>query len=669
MAIVKMSRFNLMAFAADRPQLLTALQSLADVHFADLTALSPGSASAGAEAETPADNRAPHWFELPGVTSDYQGEQLTAIRERVERYRACTKWLLDVQPKAKGLAAFNSALPEVEYGICEARAAALDLEPVCERLAEIKAGLDAARENIRTAKEHNQQLRRYEKLDVSFDQLRRVRCCDIAVGFLPKRWRQAFEAAAAEWALTYIEVLSVDEKSVYLLVMSEQSETPAVQEALRLNGFTRETFPSDQTPDRMMAANISRIEAAEAAVRAYEAELLELSDHYLDDFKLMVASETNAAVRCESQQCFLRTERTVVIEGYVPAELSERLRAAVEAACGQRFDLQIEVVERDDERVLDVPVKLANNALVRPFESIISTYSTPRYNELDPTPLMMPWYCLCFGMMMGDLGYGLVMLLFTTVALKCFKLKRSARSFVRFFQILSLPTIIAGACFGSFFSTSFPSLINPTEQYMEMLMISVIIGFVMLMTGLGIKAYMCIRDGDPIAAVYDVLFWYMILFGAVGMGLSMAGLVAAAVGGIGSAVMVLGIIGVWLFSARDEKKLFPRLAWGFYNVYGVSSWIGDLVSYTRIAALGLSGAFIGYAINLIAGNLMGSVVGYIGAWVILLLFHAFNLFLSGLSGYVHTMRLAYVEFFGKFFEGGGIAFRRFRAEPEYLDVR
>lgn len=649
MAIVEMSRFNLTAFAADRPQLLKALQSLADVHFTDLTA--------------------PQLLELPGVTSDYQGEQLTAIRERVERYRAATGWLLAAQPKARGLAALNTALPELPYDVCEARASALDLDPVCDRLTAIKSGMAAAQESIRAAKEQNQQLRCYEKLDVSFDQLRRVRSCDIAVGFLPKRWRPAFESAAAGWALTYVEVLSVDEKSVYLLVMSEQSETPAVQEALRLNGFTREVFPADQTPVEVMASNLRRIEAAEAAVRDYEAELLALSERYLDDFKLMLASETNAAVRAESQACFLRTERTVAIEGYVPAALSDRLTAAVESACGLRFDLQIEVVARDDDRVLDVPVKLANHALVQPFESIISTYSTPRYNELDPTPLMMPWYCLCFGMMVGDLGYGLVMLLLTTVALKCFKLKRSARSFIRFFQILSIPTIVAGACFGSFFSMSFPSLINPTEQYMEMLMISVIIGFVMLMTGLGIKAYMCIRDGDPMAAVYDVLFWYMILFGTVGLGLAMAGLLPVTVGRIGFAAMLLGIIGVWIFSARDEKKLFPRLAWGLYNVYGVSSWIGDLVSYTRIAALGLSGAFIGYAINLIAGSLMGSVAGFVGAWVILLLFHAFNLFLSGLSGYVHTMRLAYVEFFGKFFEGGGIAFRRFRAEPEYLDVQ
>ena len=191
------------------------------------------------------------------------------------------------------------------------------------------------------------------------------------------------------------------------------------------------------------------------------------------------------------------------------------MREQLAAALQQPYELQLEAISRRDETADKVPVLLRNNALVSPFESIVNTYSLPHYNELDPTGVTMPWYSLCFGLMLGDLGYGLVMFVLATLGLHLFRMKPSTRQTLRFFQILSVPTMLSGLAFGSFFALSFPALISPGEQSMEMLIFSMAFGIVMLFFALGIKGVMEIRDGDPMGAVYDVLSWYLIVGGAL----------------------------------------------------------------------------------------------------------------------------------------------------------
>lgn len=670
MAIVKMSRFTLTAFKADKEQILRRLQSLSDVCFTDLTE-PPPEPEQGVEVDPDKPVR-PYLLELEGVESDHSGTAVTEVNERLQKVAWCIDILSEVKTKPKGLAGFNNALPEIPYDECEERAAALDLQPVYRQIRATRDKINENKDKIRNLKETNRMLLHYQKLDIPFGRLKETRHCRVLTGYIPKRWRQAFEEALVEAELTYVEVLSVDEQNVYLLIISEPADERLLNEALRLNAFTRESIPEKYSPGDMIKYNQERIKEAEADIGSLNAELKQISDSHLDDLKLLYESIHNEAVRVESRDNFVRTDRIVIIEGYVPTEIENELKATIQGAIPSGvYGLEVAPVGRDDDFVEDVPVMLRNNGLVKPFESIVSTYSTPRYNEIDPTPLMMPWYCLSFGMMMGDLGYGLVIFLLTTIILKVLKLKSGTRNFLRFFQILSIPTMIAGACFGSFFSvdTPWPAIIVPTQDYMTMLILSVAIGFVMLMFGLGVKAYMFIRDGDPLGAVYDVLFWYMTLGGILVLLLQGTMGLPPVAGTIATVCMVIGLIGILLFSARENKTMGPRLGWGFYNVYGITSWIGDLVSYTRIAALMLSGGFIGYAINLISGGLMGSVVGFIAAIIILVVFHAFNLFLSGLSGYVHTMRLVYVEYFGKFFEGGGRAFKRYRADSVHMDVK
>ncbi|MGI6077768.1 MAG: V-type ATP synthase subunit I [Fastidiosipilaceae bacterium] len=680
MAIVKMSRFNLTIFESDKDTLLRNLQAFGDVDFANLNVSPTFIVEAEAEAhmsgvdiaeneELAATREEMELYKLEGVNSDFQGETLASLQEYSRKIKWCVETLESAEPSAKGLSAFNNALPEISYENLEAKAAELDLAAVYAKVRNIKRDIQNFKEENDLARVENRVLLTYQKLDVPFNKVGATANTEVLFGSYPKRWREPFESGLDKLEYTYYEVLSVDDKNVNVFMIYDRSEAEAVAEILRVNAFTQESFDFEGTAAEKIADNKERIKERERGLEEQNAELTVLADQYLDDFRILYESIENNIVRQTARENFLKTERTVMIEGYVPTENEADLARIVETSCQNTFNLSVETVERNDQRVIDVPVKLRNNGLVRPFESVVSTYAVPRYDELDPTPIMMPWYSVIFGMMMGDLGYGLVILILTTIGLKAFKLKESTRGFLRFFQILSIPTIIAGACFGSFFAISFPSLIDPTVEYMTFIIFSVAFGFVMMMLGLGVKAYMMIRDGNILGAIYDVFFWYMIIGGAALLLLKMMGVLSATAGTIGMWVMIVGLIGVFLFSARDENGILPRLGWGLYNVYGVSSWIGDFVSYTRIAALVLSGAFIGYAVNLIAGTLMGSIVGFIIAIIVMVVFHAFNIFLSGLSGYVHTMRLAYVEYFGKFYEGGGRMFKRFRSPSVYMDVK
>ncbi|MGI6545784.1 MAG: V-type ATP synthase subunit I [Fastidiosipilaceae bacterium] len=650
MAIIKMHRFTLTAFEEDRDSILEQLMHMEYVHFTDLTA-----------------------EELPDqsiIQPERRPAELSEVNERLNELSAVIALLQERTSRPSGLAAFNTALPEITYDDCERQAAALKLNPISHGIRQITKAMRANNEEISALKLQNRTLSSYRKLDVPFDELAEMRHVRAQYGYMPKRWKDQFEKDILDLEMTYKEDLAFDEQNVYLLLLSASNDREPLDEAIRRNSFTEETFRSTKTPSDMIAENTARIKELEESNLQSDAQLADIANRHLDSFKLLYESLQNSKVRLESHDLTLRTQRLILLEGYVPFDSVDLLESGCAAACVEPYDLDVREVARDDSQVEEVPVLLRNNAVVRPFESIIETFSTPRYDEVDPTPLMMPWYCLTFGMMMGDLGYGVVILLLTTLALKLFKLKDGTRDFLRFFQILSIPTIIAGACYGSLFATSIPGLINPTEQYMEMLILSIVIGLLMLFFGLGVKAYIAIRDGDPLGAVYDALSWYLLLIGGIfllaGDTLGLPPILKV----IGKWMMLLGALLVIFFSARDEKHFGPRLGWGMYNLYGISSWVGDLVSYTRIAALALSGAFIGYAVNLISNMVMGSgVIGFVAGLIILVIFHAFNLFLSGLSGYVHSMRLVYVEFFGKFFEGGGVTFKRFRAENKYLKVK
>ena len=392
--------------------------------------------------------------------------------------------------------------------------------------------------------------------------------------------------------------------------------------------------------------------------RAYLLENFEIYHDYLDNKKTQIAASEN----------FLSTSKVDIIEGYVPTKKEEEFKNLLTKVLGEDYYLEINPADRDDA---NVPIILENNAFAEAYENTTAMYSLPKYNEIDPTPLLAPFYAFFSGMMVGDLGYGLLLFIITFIGLKVFNLKKSQRNFFKFLMYMGFFAIVWGLIYGSFFGgvIEMPKLINQETDSMTLIIISLIFGAVHIFFALGIQAYMDFRDGKPLDALFDVGFWYMILIGLVLMIAAGPLGLPAIVGEISKWAAIIGAIGIVVTGGREAPSMGGKIAGGIYSLYGVTSYIGDFVSYLRLMALGLSGGFIAVAVNLIVKMLFGAgIAGIAGGIVLFVAMQAFNMFLSYLSAYVHTARLTYVEMFNKFYEGGGKPFRKMIKESKFFNI-
>lgn len=423
--------------------------------------------------------------------------------------------------------------------------------------------------------------------------------------------------------------------------------------------YPYEKIPSEEVKDtRQYLDNLreTRKEIIEELnTRTSDMEILQLAYEYY------YAAEQ----RRRATHLALKTDNLHAFEGWIEIDKTDEMEAFIYQNIPQN-ELLIEYSNIEDEEIDDVPIKLNNNAVTEPFETVTKMYALPKYNELDPTPWVMPFYMLFFGMMLADLGYGLILWGITFFMLRFMNLKNGMKKNVKFFHLLSYPTMIVGLIYGSLFGVTIPTqIINLNEQAVEVLIGAMAIGIVHLILALALNVYTNFKLGKPLTAVKDGLTWITVLVAAVVAALAGAVFNNSAL--LNGSLIALGIalVVVVIISTIQEKSKFAGFMWGVYDVYGVSGYIGDIVSYSRLMALGMSGGSIASAFNLLVGMLPVWARFTIGI-VLIIGLHLFNLFLSGLSGYVHGLRLVFVEFFGKFYEGGGRAFEPLKAKEDYI---
>ena len=321
----------------------------------------------------------------------------------------------------------------------------------------------------------------------------------------------------------------------------------------------------------------------------------------------------------------------------------------------------------------DPPIKLKNNKFVEPYEMITEMYSLPTPDGIDPTPVLTPFFILFFGMMLADAGYGLILFLLCFIGLK--KLKPDEGFLKNAMNIgvaCGLSTIFWGVMYGGYFgnlvtqvaeswfgvTVTVPAVFDPLNDPMSVMLLSLILGAIHLFAGMGVKIYMLAKRGHLLDGLMDIGLWYVLL-----IGLPMLALPVTA--GIGKVLSIVGAVGLILTQGRHEKNIFMKLIKGVMSLYDITSYLSDVLSYARILALGLAGGVIANVMN-IMGTMPGlNIIGVVVFVAIFAIGHAFNLAISGLGAYVHTSRLQYVEFFGKFYEAGGRPFKLFKANTKY----
>ncbi len=368
------------------------------------------------------------------------------------------------------------------------------------------------------------------------------------------------------------------------------------------------------------------------------------------------------------------TEKVFYFEGWIPEKnITKAEKLFMEYKCYCEF------TKADESE--DVPVLLSNSGIIEPFETITNMYSLPSKSDIDPTGLLAPFYFIFFGLMLSDAAYGLILSVVCFVALKKLRPEGSVKKIIKMFLYCGISTFFWGALFGSWFgdivavvSSTFtdktitfaPIWFAPMDEPMKLLIFSIILGAVHLFTGMAIRAYILIKNGNTMDALFDIGLWYLLLIGLVLF--AIGDVLAPVLSSTGMIMTITGVIGILLTGGRHKKGWLGKLAGGLGSLYGITNYLSDVLSYSRLLALGLATGVVASVVNQL-GSLMGG--GIMGAIVLIIVFvagHTFNIAINILGAFVHACRLQYVEFFGKFYTGGGKPFKPFMYNTKYIKI-
>ena len=385
-----------------------------------------------------------------------------------------------------------------------------------------------------------------------------------------------------------------------------------------------------------------------------------------------------------------QTRKAFFIEGWVPAESAEAVAKLLTEKYGAVVDYE-EKKEGETE-----PTLLRNNKFSRNYEPVLASYGLPQHGKVDPTTIMSFFYMFFFGMMLSDAGYGLLMVIGCGFALLKFpRMAQGMRKMLTMFFWCGVSTVFWGIMFGGFFGdvidvvakTFFgytgdkivkPLWFDPLTSPMRLLIWCMLFGIIHLFFGLGIKGYQYLKDGDIVGFVSDIIAWYAFLIGLILMLLPTDLFANIAqmqfnfppfVAPLAKGLAIGGMVVILLMSGRANKNWGLRIALGAYDIYGVTGWLSDALSYSRLLALGLATGVIASVINTMAA-MVGEGKGIIGLIIFFIIFiigSVLNFAINLLGAYVHTNRLQYVEFFGKFYDGGGEPFEPFETKTKYIE--
>ena len=471
----------------------------------------------------------------------------------------------------------------------------------------------------------------------------------------------ALRTALADTAAELYEA-GADKQQKYCLLICHRAEEEKVQELLRpfnfsavsFQGYTGTAAENADRLERQLEENRQAQEkAAEAIVQdAGARDALRL---YLDGLNAEIASNTGAER--------LLTDGTILFfEGWAPAENLSQVEALLE-----RLNCAWEASDPAEEEIPQVPVKLKNNWLTRPLNMVTEMYSLPAYSNVDPNPLMAPFFILFYGIMMADMGYGLLMFLAGTIVLKKYRPKGTMGHMMGLMQLCGVSTFVMGALTGGFLGDfltqavklttggdfALPALFTPLEDTMLILIAAMCIGFVQIVVGMAISFIQKLRSGKVLDAVFEEVTWWLVFAG-----------LALMILGVTPIVLALGLVLV-VAGPMVQNKGFGKITGIFGSLYNhVTGYFGDILSYSRLMALMLAGSVIAQVFNTL-GAIPGNIVIFL---IISLAGNTLNFALNLLGCYVHDLRLQCLEYFGKFYEDGGKPFRPMEINPKYYDV-
>ena len=457
---------------------------------------------------------------------------------------------------------------------------------------------------------------------------------------------------------------SSDRSLRYLLVMCHGSVKERALSALRDLGFSTVSFRgmtgTAKENDKALAENLAALEKERQEIEQRIAGLGGKRETLLE------ASDRAAIAlrREEAKSRLVGTDKVFLLEGWLPADRCAEIEKTLKP-----FTCAIETREPTEDEYPQVPVQLKNNKLTRPLNMVTEMYSLPAYGTLDPNPLMAPFFILFYGIMMADMGYGLLMMIASVIISKKYQPKGTSGELFSLLGLCGISTFIMGALTGGFFGDfltqlvaivspgtvfALPKLFDPLDDLTMILIGSMALGMVQIVTGMAISLIEKCKRKKFLDAFFEEITWWIVFIGIALLALGKG----AAVLYVGCALVLLGPI--------VQGKGWGKLTGVFGSLYNhVTGYFGDILSYTRLMALMLAGSVIAQVFNMLAA-MPGNVIAFI---IISMLGNAMNFGLNLLGCYVHDLRLQCLEFFNKFYVDGGKPFRPMTLDTEYVDLQ
>lgn len=560
--------------------------------------------------------------------------------------------------------------PVIAYNRLKSEKVLTDSIAACEKVEAVTGRLERLVKRQEGLSFEESSLIPWEAFELPAEELR-TDSCGILFYILrePRTIEDVRKAAEEKQLALYAEEIYEEPEKHYIAALFHAGDEKAVKETFGAFGareFTcggmSGTFAENIAKRRKELRKVkAEIEEAKSELEklAYERDVLEMAS---DALKVRIQYMSG-------QENFLNTERVSIITGWIPASEKERLNKGLE---GYSCCCEYEEAASGEEP----PVLIKNSRLVEPFGAITEMYSLPDPRSIDTNWAIGLFFFIFFGMMLSDAGYGLVLIAAGFCGARFLDIGEGAKRLFRMIGICGISTVFWGALYGSWFgdvipvvSETFfgktvviPKLIDPLNSPMEVLLLSCVLGIIHLFTGMGIKAYMMIKRGDKWGALFDVGFWYMLLGGLLML------LAPSPWNGAGAVIAAVGAAGLVLTQGRHKPKPVGRVTSGIMSLYGITGYFSDVLSYSRILALGLATGVVASVVNIMASMAGGGIVGAILFMIIFAAGHMLNLGINALGAYVHAARLQYVEFFGKYYESGGKKFQPLEIKTKYVRV-
>ena len=561
MAIVKMNKFTLLTFESKKEKLLHRLQGFSNVEFINL------------QDENIIENNEA----FQSLSKDEVDSNIAKYEEDLSKAKMTLDFLTSYMPKKSGLKALEDDKENLTIDELEEAVKNINWDEIYAKVKEKEDELHSIESKITKLEGEIEVLTPWQALDISFEALNELETVSSFVGSISKQYEdQLAETLGTE----YVEIISRGNNDTNILVVSLNERRDEVLNILRGFGFSSFKSELNEVPKVAITNYAHEIEELKSKTFFVKEEVASFEEDY-KKMKLVYDYLMNAVLRYKASNNFLRTTNTVTIQGWCEVEKNDELQNICKEVLNDEYYISFEEVKEEEVEV--VPVKLKNGLLNKTFESVTEMYSLPKYNKLDPTPLLVPFYLIFFGMMVADVGYGLTMFAVAFCAMKFLKLDKKNQDFARFFLYLSIPTTIIGLIYGSVFgdAVKIPGLISPTEDVNTLLVASLVFGVVQIFFGLGIKAYALIKSGKPKDALYDSGSWLItlisigLLAGSIMLGWS------PIIKYISIAGMAVGMIIIVLTGGRTEKTKGAQIGQGLYALYGITSYIGAGIRFFR----------------------------------------------------------------------------------------